>query len=518
MKHLYSKALGTLVTCSILASCSFSFNIKLNTDSSISNSSITNSNNSNSTFDSTSSSNSSTNDESDTLTIFSINDFHGKIKQTSQYNGMLALQGAIFNNPNYTSSSPILSAGDMWQGSYQSGHDKGKSTTNLMNDFTFSAMVLGNHEFDWGFDKIEENLTEADFPFLCANLIDTTTKSRPSSINDHIVLNIDGYKLGVVGAIGSELESSIKTSALGNHEFSNDISLIRTAVNSCKSEGANATILLLHDDVDSTFTNSIQSSGLDILGIFGGHSHQFQLETTSGIIPYVQGGSDSRGYSYITIDKSTNKLANINYVQIDSSMANLATLDLQKAVNDLLDSISTAPIGKIKGTWTKAATANFVLQAMFYTTQASYPTRNYTTDNLIAVHNMSGIRGTFPSSSSTMDITIEHVQTVSPFDNIVQVLPTRSVSGKTAQTTGSNAYNYSYPDSSSWTTAKTMDIVTIDYLVSDKYSSAFSPTKPTDAETLYDAQGNDYIIYDVVADYIKDICSDGTVINATDYR
>lgn len=59
-------------------------------------------------------------DDGSEFTIFSINDFHGKIEATSAYNGLLALQGAIRGNPKYTEDSPIVSAGDMWQGTYVS--------------------------------------------------------------------------------------------------------------------------------------------------------------------------------------------------------------------------------------------------------------------------------------------------------------------------------------------------------------------------------------------------------------
>lgn len=91
-------------------------------------------------------------------------------------------------------------------------------------------------------------------------------------------MDIDGFKLGVVGAMGAELESSIKSSRIEDFEFSNDTTLLKDAITSCEEEGAKSTILVLHDDKDSTYTNTIQSSKLNFKGIFGGHSHSFQLE------------------------------------------------------------------------------------------------------------------------------------------------------------------------------------------------------------------------------------------------
>lgn len=238
------------------------------------------------------------------------------------------------------------------------------------------------------------------------------------------------------------------------------------------------------------------------------------MEQSNSIIPYVQGGCDSNGYSYMTFSKTTGALKDINYVQVDSSMASNASIDLIQKTNNLINSIPEITYGYSTGRWNKTNTTNFVLQAMFYAAKKKYPDKNYTTETLVALHNNSGIRGKFTSG----EMTNKTVQTVSPFDNVVTILPNREVNGALLETVGSRPYCTSYPNSSSWTTKRTMDIVTIDYLVSDRYSAALSPTKPTPAINLENDKGEDYIIYDVVADYIKYLCQDGNVINAADYN
>lgn len=469
------------------------------------------SNNYSSDISSKDSSSTNNNNGEGTFTIFSINDFHGKIKKTAQYPGILADQGAILNNPKYTDESVILSAGDMWQGSYISGFDEGLSTTKLMNDFPFKAMVLGNHEFDWGIPNILKNQKEASFPFLCANLIEDSTNKRPEKIKDHVTLTIDdSFKLGVVGAIGANLESSIKSSMIEGYSFSDNLDLLKTAIDECKNEGADSVILLLHDDMDSSYTNSIQASSLDFQGIFGGHSHQLQKENSK--IPYVQGSSDSRAYSYMTIDKSSGEVTDLNYVSVDDSFDQFATMDFTKEVNDLIDSRPSPTLGKTVGTWTKEATMNFVVKAMFEMTKKTRPDKNYTESDLVAAHNKSGIRGTFVSSNSPRNITMEDIQTISPFSNEVMLLPNRLVNSYELQT---GSYNVTYPDSSSWSNKRTMDIVTIDFLVSDRYRDAFSPTSPEPAQKLK-TNGESYVIYDLLSDYVSSF--DGTPINAADYR
>ena len=440
------------------------------------------------------------------VTLYSINDFHGKIAQDSQYNGILALQGAILQSEEYESSSLVLSSGDMWQGGYISGYDKGESTTRLMNEFPFVSMALGNHEFDWGVEQIQHNQEVADFPFLCANLVEQATDERPQWIEDHTVVEAEGHKIGIVGAIGAGLESDIKASALKGFEFTSDLSVLREAYDACVEEGAEVVVLSLHDDARSAYTDSIQDSGIPFAGIFGGHSHSFQNEDDEKM-PYVQGGCDSEGYSFMRIDLNDKTVEEIRYAYVDMDMAENAEAGFRETVETLIEERQAEPVGYIKGTWNRSRSANLVLKAMFETAKKYWPEKNYDETNLLAVHNTGGVRGEFPSSDGTIEITMADIQIVSPFDNEVVMLPQREVSGSAL------SGNYCYPDRYSLS-GKTVDIVAIDYLLSDYpgnlfYSEGMLPLKGEGKES--------YIIYDVVADYIKENSTQDSPLDAADF-
>ena len=103
------------------------------------------------------------------LDLFAVNDLHGKIFDTSDQPGVdeltTYLKGYAANG-----NSVVLSSGDMWQGSSESNLIKGNMMTEWMNELNFVSMTLGNHEFDWGEEKISDNLAIADFPFLAINV------------------------------------------------------------------------------------------------------------------------------------------------------------------------------------------------------------------------------------------------------------------------------------------------------------------------------------------------------------
>lgn len=456
------------------------------------------------------SSNSSSSSSSDVekgdgiISIYSVNDFHGKIEADDNYLGMSALQGAILDNQYYEPSSIIISAGDMWQGSYISGYDKGKSTTELMNLFPFQAMALGNHEFDWGMEVIEENQKTADFPFLCANLIDQSTGKRPDFIKDHAILQSEGYKIGLVGAIGSNLESDISSEMIKGYEFSSDLTLLQDAYDSCIAEGADVVLLALHDDEGSDYTDAIQYSNIPFIGIFGGHSHRFQNDTVSPI-PYVQGGRDGEGYSCIVIDVNSSSLKSIRYEYVDSSDAYSADADFIKAVNDLIESRPPENIGYLQGYWDRTSSGNLVTKAMFEMAKKYYPDKNYDESTLLAFHNSGGIRGSYPSSSEPLLITMADIQIVSPFDNRVVLLPDRNV---TEYDISGNVY---YPTNIS---SGVKDIITINYVIDDSSDVFYS----SGSEVLLNSDGSEYIIYDLIADYIRENSSESDPLRAEDFN
>ena len=84
----------------------------------------------------------------------------------------------IINEKNKSpDTTVILSSGDMFQGSAISNMTQGGVVVEAMNEIGFDAMTIGNHEFDWGIDKIaayndgDEKNGEADFPFLSCNIV-----------------------------------------------------------------------------------------------------------------------------------------------------------------------------------------------------------------------------------------------------------------------------------------------------------------------------------------------------------
>ena len=117
-----------------------------------------------------------------------------------------------------------------------------------MNDIGFTAMTLGNHEFDWGLDKIAKykdgDLTngEANFPFLGANIFYKGTNRRPDWIDPYTIVDYNGLKVGIVGVVGGTQESSILALNVAEYDFLDEETYTYQLVGSIGSDPANGKI------------------------------------------------------------------------------------------------------------------------------------------------------------------------------------------------------------------------------------------------------------------------------------
>lgn len=269
--------------------------------------------------------------EKDKLTfdIYSINDFHGhtKYKQSSSYPEIgLAKMSTIFDEFRNKSTSFFISVGDSWQETYESNSNRGAYVTEAMNYIGFDSMTLGNHEFDWGVEYIESNSKLADFPFLCANLIDKRTNERPEWVKGSTIIERDDFKLGVIGTIGEDQYNSITASFVVNYEFASQHDYVVKEAESLKEQGANMILWASHEPLSSTgkevyLTSTkkqiIEDAGID--AVLSAHTHLKEYEiykrNDGTSVPILQAYSYGKDYGNLnyTYDFNTDELTFNSY-------------------------------------------------------------------------------------------------------------------------------------------------------------------------------------------------------------
>ena len=141
------------------------------------------------------------------LTILHVNDYHGRMLPAidKQIDPKKEVGGAAYladmikeeraKNPGGTL---LLAAGDMFQGSPESNLSHGTPVIEIMNELKFDAMVVGNHEFDWGMAVLTRLRKNAQFPFLAANIVDSHGNLLPG-IRPYRILQRRHAKVAVIG-------------------------------------------------------------------------------------------------------------------------------------------------------------------------------------------------------------------------------------------------------------------------------------------------------------------------------
>lgn len=471
--------------------------------------------------------------EIEQFTLFSVNDIHGTIERdnTSGYEvGMARLKYAIEHDEDYDpDNSMIVCGGDSYQGGYLSFYDK-QLTSDLMNLLGVKAMVVGNHEFDWGIDTLKEMIEGSQdyFPMLGCNVYENSTNKKVDFLTPSVTLTTNsGIKVGLVGAIGPSQTSSIKTSVIQDYFFSSSVNIIYDQMQSLSD--CDFRFLLVHDSVnDSNYIqkvlDSLASRNALPDGVVGGHTHVFEAETYQGV-PFVQGGCNTKGYTKMTFDFLSKENTYYGYNQMDASDYNVSDSLLDQ---DMLALINESPY-KQDGDLGMGVTFNssfrryyelnrFIPEAMLYEADKyGYGTNNRP---LIAIHNLGGIRANIPAG----EITRAELFKVVPFDNKVRVL--ENVSGSSIQnaigrtdssaSNTTNSYCYAISDDSSLSSSVTYDVVTIDYVYEGSYFTR-NVTSDWDSWIKMDQTNNEDVnMPDLLRDYI--LTCGVTTFYASDYN
>lgn len=132
------------------------------------------------------------------LTILHTNDIHARLSPTGEGIGGLAyLASALKRERERAEHSLYLDAGDLVQGSPVSSLYEGVPMYELMNLLRPDGVAVGNHEFDYGWQRVYDYLTYAHFPLFCANLVNE--QGLLFTPPPYIIREINGIRVAIIG-------------------------------------------------------------------------------------------------------------------------------------------------------------------------------------------------------------------------------------------------------------------------------------------------------------------------------
>ena len=113
--------------------------------------------------------------KSDIIILYS-NDVHCAIENNIGYAGLVAYRKEL-EAEGY--NTVLVDIGDAIQGGIYGSLTKGETIVNIMNAAGYDLAAIGNHEFDYGMERLFELKDLAKYTYLCCNLIDVRTGELP---------------------------------------------------------------------------------------------------------------------------------------------------------------------------------------------------------------------------------------------------------------------------------------------------------------------------------------------------
>jgi 2',3'-cyclic-nucleotide 2'-phosphodiesterase (5'-nucleotidase family) len=260
------------------------------------------------------------------LSIIGLNDFHGQLDPTTRlFDTLNANVGGagqlatMFDEDfaNLPGPGLLLAAGDNVGASPpNSALLDDIPAIDVENAWGLDATSYGNHEFDYGVERLLRQQARATFPFLAVNILDDATGQRPSWVTPSVVFTVRGIKVGVIGA---ELENTPELVSAGATEglrFNPEVPAIKAESERLRQAGVRVQVLVIHQGTNNG-TNTVGNTGgtdwngpivdfarelsgttLDV--IIAGHTHRVS-NLQVGRILVVEGINAGASYSVLQL-------------------------------------------------------------------------------------------------------------------------------------------------------------------------------------------------------------------------
>jgi len=234
-------------------------------------------------------------------------------------------------------------------------------TIDVMNAWVVAATTFGNHEFDYGLDRLFKQQAAANNLWLATNIIDTATGQLVSWVQPSEVYIVNGVKVGVIGAALPETAELVNPKNIPGIEFLDPAPEVIKESQRLENMGVKVQILLVHEGSSSgqnalgsvagiawdgpviTLANDLQDTTIDLIA--GGHTHRITT-TMVGHIQVIENENAGKNFSVSQL-----LVANGDVVWIGAATRLAKTLGVAqrpdvKAIVDAADA-AVAPLYKV---------------------------------------------------------------------------------------------------------------------------------------------------------------------------
>src|SRR6056297_3619135 len=375
------------------------------------------------------------------ISIVHTNDTHARVVEDG-YAGNIGLAKVATIIQNKKAENPntlVLDAGDALHGQTIATLNEGESIINVFNVMGYDAMTAGNHDFNYGKERLLQLADMADFPILAANVY---SDNYENFLPEYVIKEVGGVKVGIFGLATPETKYKSHPKNTEGLEFFDSVIIAKLMVAKLQDK-ADVIVALSHLGIDPSSTERSDLvaeyvDGIDL--IVDGHSHTVLEEGMMiGDTMIVQAGEYDKNVGHVDILVKDGKVSSITAKLINKEEGEALEADpdvvaIVEEIKEANDLITEEVVGnteiKLEGAREFVRTGetnlgNLITDAMIDFTGAD-----------VVLTNGGGIR----DSIQIGDITVGDVITVLPFGNYVVTIDVTGAELMEALQHGYSAY------------------------------------------------------------------------------
>lgn len=302
----------------------------------------------------------------------------------------------------------FLDSGDMFHGTNEANIEKAKGIVEEVNLMGYTAMTPGNHDFDFGIDRLVEIKNQLNFPILSANIL----KDGKPLFEEYKIVQAGNKRIGLFGLTVKDALNYTNSRDTNGVTLDDPFKSAERIVSILRGQ-VDAVVLISHlgDEVDREVASKVD--GIDL--ILCGHHHKLYKTAEKVKNTYlVEAGSCTTYLGYAEMYFKKGKLSKVEWKYTrstdkskgDKKMALLAQKYYKIAFESSKEVMGRANV-KLDGFRSRVRSeetnlANLLADAMRETAKAD-----------LTLMNGGGIRESIPQG----EISIYKIGKVLPFNN-----------------------------------------------------------------------------------------------------
>lgn len=326
----------------------------------------------------------------------------------------------------------LVDAGDFSQGTIYVSSTKGADAVTMMNAAGYDVVTLGNHEFDYGYAQLKENMSKAKFKVVCADVFNED--GTPIFDASYTYTTKSGVKVGFFGMETPETQTKANPALIKGLTFADKDAFTKAAADQVAAlKDADVVICLAHLGVDAESapyrSTDLYAAVKGIDFIIDGHSHTVMTKGEKGE-PIQSTGTAFKNIGVIVIDDASKKIESNSLYEIkedtakDATVAAAAKVIVDRVNNEYGVKFATS---KVELNGAKAPNGNrdvetnngdLITDAMRWKVLQNKDGLTVNEDHVVAITNGGGIRAAIAKG----DVTKKDINTVLPFGNTVAVV------------------------------------------------------------------------------------------------